>query len=184
MNIVLIGMRGAGKTTIAKLLSQKIKKTYIESDDLVVKKAGMSISKIVEKYGWERFRNFESNVIAGISKKDDIIISCGGGVVTRPENIKTLKQNGKIFWLQVSINALLQRIGKDSNRPSLTGKPQKKDMEETLKNRYELYKNAADEIIDTENKTAEEVVNAIILRVSEANREVQFSTSSNNTYEN
>ena len=162
MNIILIGMRGAGKTTIAKLLSKKLQKEVIETDDLVAKKAGMTIVDIVKKNGWDYFRNLESEVIQDIAEKNNIIISCGGGVVTRQKNKDTLKQNGKVFWLQVSVATLLKRIGNDQNRPSLTGKPQKEDMEETLKNRYDLYKNTSNVIIDTEKLSKKEIAHKII----------------------
>ncbi|QQG40670.1 MAG: shikimate kinase [Candidatus Levyibacteriota bacterium] len=162
MNIVLIGMRGAGKTTVAKLLSKKLQKEVLETDDFIAKKAGMTIAEIVLMKGWDYFRDVETEVIADISKKDNVIISCGGGVVIRPKNIDLLKQNGKIFWLQVSVATLLNRIGHDQNRPSLTGKPQKEDMEETLKKRYTLYKNASNVSIDTEKLTKKEVAQKII----------------------
>lgn len=162
MNIVLIGMRGAGKTTVAKLLSKNLQKEVLETDDLIAKKAGMTIANIVKNNDWDYFRDLESEIIQDIAKKNNIIISCGGGVVIKSKNIDLLKQNGKIFWLQVSITTLLKRIGHDKNRPSLTGKPQKEDMEETLKNRYDLYKNAADVIIDTEKLSKKEVAQKII----------------------
>lgn len=162
MNIVLIGMRGAGKTTVAKLLSKMLQKEVLETDDLVAKKTGMTIADIVKKNGWDYFRVIESEIIDDVSEKNNIIISCGGGVVIQPKNIELLKQKGKVFWLQVSTKTLLKRIGNDKNRPSLTGKPQKADMEETLKNRYDLYKNAADVIIDTEKLSKKEVAQKII----------------------
>lgn len=162
MNIVLIGMRGAGKTTIAKLLSKKLQKEVIETDDLVAKKAKTTIANIVKNNGWDYFRDLESEVIQDIAEKNNIIISCGGGVVVKPKNIDKLKQNGKIFWLQVSVATLLKRIGNDNNRPSLTGRPQKEDMEIVLKERYEMYKKAADKIIDTEKLSKKEVAEKII----------------------
>lgn len=162
MNIVLIGMRGAGKTTVAKLLSKKLKKPYIEMDDLVMQKAGMSTANIVKSHGWEYFRGIESKVARELTKQNDVIISCGGGIVTRAENIKALKKNGKLFWLQANIDTLVKRIGNDQNRPSLTDKPPKEDMEETLAKRYQLYKKAADQIIDTEKLTAKQVADRII----------------------
>lgn len=155
-------MRGAGKTTIAKLLSKKLQKEVIETDDLVARKAKTTIAKIVTTFGWDYFRNLESEIIQEICKQDNIIISCGGGVVIKPKNINTLKQNGKIFWLQVSVTTLLKRIGNDNNRPSLTGRPQKEDMEIVLKERYEMYKKAADKIIDTEKLSKKEVAEKII----------------------
>ena len=166
MNIVLIGMRGAGKTTVAKLLSKKLKKPYIEMDDLVVEKAGMETSDIVKNHGWEYFRDLESKVVKEVSRKNDCVISCGGGVVTRLENIKALKKNGKLFWLQANIDTLIKRVGNDTNRPSLTGKTSpREDMEEVLKKRLLLYQNSADEIIDTQAYTAQDVAKAIMKKL-------------------
>lgn len=166
MNIVLIGMRGAGKTTVSKLLSKKLKKPYMETDDLVVKKAKMNIPKIIENHGWDYFRDVESEVVDEICQKDDIVISCGGGVVVRPKNIEALKKHGKIFWLKVSVPTLLERIGEDPNRPSLTGKKSRReDMEEVLKERLELYQNAACETIDTETNDAEKVTDIVISKI-------------------
>lgn len=165
MNIVLIGMRGSGKTTVAKLLAKKLKKPYIEMDDLVMQKADMSTADIVKNYGWEYFRDIESKITKEIAKKDNIIISCGGGVIVRAENVKALKKNGKLFWLQTGVSTLVKRIGNDQNRPSFTGKPQREDMEETLKVRYDLYKNAADMTIDAENLTKEQVTERIMQNI-------------------
>ncbi len=162
MNIVLIGMRGAGKTTVAKILAKKLRKPYLEIDTMIAKKAGMTISEIVKNHGWEYFRDLESNVIHDTGNTDNVIISCGGGAVVRAKNVTILKQNSKLFWLQVSVDTLLKRISNDKNRPSLTGKSPKQDMEETLKERHEFYKNIADVVIDTENLDAQKVAERII----------------------
>lgn len=162
MNIVLIGMRGSGKTTVGKMLSQQLKKEFIEMDALVAEKAGMQIAQIVKKYGWEYFRDLETEITKEVSQKDNIIIATGGGVVERGENVQALKEHGKLFWLTVGVDTLLKRIGKDVNRPSITGKSRREDMEETQKHREKLYQQAADVIIDTEKVTAKKVMQEII----------------------
>lgn len=163
MNIVLIGMRGSGKTTVARLLSQKLKKEYIEMDEMVVQKLGMSIPKIVEKHGWNYFRDVESEITKEVSQKDNKIISTGGGVILRSQNVEALKKNSKLFWLKADVDTLLQRIEDDPNRPALTNKQsQKEEIEEILKQRESLYHKAADFIIETEGKTVEEVIENII----------------------
>lgn len=162
MNIVLIGMRGSGKNTVGKLLAQHLKKDFIAMDEVVAKKAGMTIAQIVKKYGWEYFRDLESKVTKEISQKDNVIIATGGGVVVRPENVQALKQHGKLFWLTVNVGTLLKRIGTDANRPSLTGKSQREDMEETNKHRQKLYEQAADVIVDTEKISPKQVMREII----------------------
>lgn len=163
MNIVLIGMRGSGKTTVAKILSQKLNKHYIETDDLVVKKGGMSIPKIVRQYGWNKIRELEEEAVMDATALDNSIISTGGGVAVRKENIKLLKKNGKIFWLKCSIGRLVKRIGNDPNRPSLTDKKTPlEEIKEVLKQREKLYQHAADVIVDTEGKNIAKVANEII----------------------
>lgn len=169
-NIVLIGMRGSGKTTIAKLLSQKLNREYLELDELMVKKAGLSIPNIVKRYGWEYFRDQESDIAKMVSSYNNTIISTGGGIVTRNKNIKAIKKNGVIIYLRTRIETLSNRIGNDSNRPSLTNKKtRREEMEELLKQRKKLYEQAADEIIDTDNLKPEEVTNQILLRIKEGN---------------
>lgn len=165
-NVVLIGMRGSGKTTVAKLLSQKLNKEYFELDEIMVKKIGMNIPEIVEKHGWNFFRDQESAIAAEVSNYHDKIISAGGGIVTRAKNIESLKKNGVLILLKASIETLLHRVGNDQNRPSLTTKKtRREDMKELLKQRKKLYEQAADEAIDTDKLDAEAVVNQILLKL-------------------
>lgn len=168
MNIVLIGMRGSGKTTVAKILATKLQKKYVETDELIVQRMGMSIPEIVARHDWDYFRDIESQIIHEVSNEDNCIISTGGGVVERLENIKALKKKGKLFWLQVSVDALLTRIGDDPNRPSITGKTSRReDMEVTLKNRQHLYEDASDVIINTEQKQPDEIAEEIITNIED-----------------
>ncbi len=162
MNIILIGMRGSGKTAVGKLLAEKQGKRFIEMDELIVQKMGMSIPEIVSKHGWDKFREVEAEVCREVAQLDDVVNATGGGVVTRQENIRELRKKGKLAWLDVSLDTLLRRIGDDPNRPSLTGKSQREDMETILKERRPIYERAADYIIDTEDKTPEEIAEAIV----------------------
>jgi shikimate dehydrogenase len=162
MNIVLIGMRGSGKTTVGRILARKLGRELVEMDELIAQKAGLSIAEIVEKYGWEKFRDIEEEITDEVAGRDNIINASGGGVVTREQNIAKLKKNGILVWLKASVNTLLERIGGDSQRPLLVGKTQREDMEITLKERKPLYQQATDLVVDTENKKAEEVAETII----------------------
>lgn len=105
-NIVLIGMPGSGKSTIAKALGERLERRVYESDELIVEKAQMSIPDIFAKFGESRFRQFESEVLSELGKQSGIIISTGGGAVTREENYPLLHQNGIMVWLKRSIDAL------------------------------------------------------------------------------
>lgn len=166
-NIVLIGMRGSGKTTIAKLLSKKLSKEYLELDKILAEKTGMSISEIVEKNGWDYFRKQESKIIKEVALHEDKIISTGGGMITRPENIDALKKNGVFVWLQASFETLLKRSGHNSNRPALTDKKTiKEELAELLKQRAKLYRQSADIIIKTDQKNKLEIVNQITREIN------------------
>jgi shikimate dehydrogenase len=162
MNIILIGMRGSGKNTAGRILARKLAREFIEMDELIAQKAGLSIPDIVEKHGWEKFRDIEEEITGELARRDNMVNAAGGGVVTREKNIAELKKNGILVWLTASLDSLLERIGEDKERPLLVGRTRREDMEITLKEREPLYRKATDLVIDTENKTAEEAAEDII----------------------
>jgi shikimate dehydrogenase len=161
VNIVLIGMRGAGKTAVGKALAQRLGREFVEMDELIARRAGMSIPQIVEKYGWEGFRDIEAEVVAELAGRDNIVNATGGGMVVRETNVGRLKPNGLLVWLTADIDTLLERIGEDEGRPLLKGKNRRQDTEITLAERAPLYQKAADITVDTENKSPEAVAGLI-----------------------
>lgn len=165
-NIVLIGMRGSGKTTVAKLLAEKLKKEYLELDKLVAEKARLTIPEMVEKYGWTFFRDKESETANKVSFENNKIISTGGGIILRQENIDALKRNGIFIFLNASIKTLIKRVGDYSKLPSLTNKKTpEEELELVLKQRKQFYQKAADEIIETDNLTSRQVTEKIISKL-------------------
>ena len=167
MNIVLIGMRGSGKTTVGKLLAERLGKQFIEIDELITQRAGQSIPEIVMRYGWQKFRDVEEEITRQVSELDNVVSATGGGVVTREQNIRELKKKGKLVWLKANTDTLLRRIGNDQDRPSLTGRSPREDLETVLAQRSPIYQRVADFIIDTEGKKPEEVAEAITKQYSE-----------------
>ncbi len=162
-NIVLIGMRGSGKTTVGMILAGRLHREFIPMDALIVYEAGKTIPKIVEEEGWERFREIEAQVTQKVSRLQGTINATGGGVILNPENVTALRATGVVFWLNVSIENTLQRIGEDPNRPSLTGKASREDdMLATFHEREPLYRNAAHHIINTDSKTQKEIAEEIV----------------------
>ena len=163
MNIVLIGYRGTGKSVVGELLAVRLRMPCIGMDAEIVKKAGMSIPEIVDKFGWPKFRDMESEKARELAGLDNIIIDTGGGVIERPENVEALKTNSRIFWLQASVDAIVSRIQGGTERPALTfGKTFTEEVAEILEQRIPKYKSAAQYAIDTDDLTPEQVTDRII----------------------
>lgn len=163
-NIVLIGMRNSGKSTIAKILSRKLGQTQIDTDEMITSSLKMHISEIVRKFGWEYFRDQETKIVKKATKLKNRIISTGGGIVTSLENVKHLRQNGIVFYLKASTNALLtRRKDNDDQRPRLIeGKTPQEEIKILYTKRNKLYQDAADYIIDTDSLEVEAVADRII----------------------
>ena len=163
MNIVLIGYRGTGKSVVAQILSDALKMKSIGMDVEIVNREGLSIPEIVEKYGWDRFRDIETKVALEVSQLDRVIADTGGGVIERPENIEALKKNGIIFWLKASVDVIVSRIESGTERPALTeGKSFTEEVAEVLEKRTQKYSSAAQYEVDTDNSSPNQVADRII----------------------
>ena len=164
MNIVLVGYRGTGKSSVARIFSRELGYSVLSMDKEITKKAGMPIPEIVEKFGWDRFRDIESEVAEQISNLDNYIIDTGGGVILRDKNVENLRKNSKVFWLTADIPTIVKRIKHGTHRPSLTdGKSFVDEIEEVLIQRREKYKKAADYIVDTSKLSSSDVAKKIVL---------------------
>lgn len=142
-NIVLIGMPASGKSTIAKELSKKLNRSFVDTDALIVEKYG-AISDIFEKYGEEYFRSIETKIIKEVSSLSGIIIATGGGAVLKEENIRALKQNGKLYFLNRPLSELIPT----SDRPLASDENKIKKL---YNDRIDIYTNLAEEIITVKN---------------------------------
>ena len=139
-NIVLIGMPSSGKTTTAMYLSSITGRSVVDTDDEIIKKIGMPISEYFALYGEEKFREVESEVIREVSAQNGIIIATGGGAVLKNENVKALKQNGRLYFLNRSVELLTPT----SDRPTASDF---EALRQLYFKRHEIYKSVADEII-------------------------------------
>ena len=163
MNMVLIGYRGTGKSTVGKMLAARLGRELISTDAEIVKRAKRSIPEIVAQQGWEYFRDMESAVCQDLAGRDQLVIDTGGGVVLRPQNVEVLKRNGKLIWLTATIETITSRIGGDTQRPSLTGtKTFIEEIAEVLQDRTPKYKASADYVIQTDDRSIPQVVEAIL----------------------
>jgi len=168
MNIVLIGYRGTGKSHVGGILTERLDMRLVGMDAEIVKTAGMSIPEIVEKFGWKKFRDMETEEARKLAGLDNLVIDCGGGVIERPENIEVLRNNARIFWLKASVQTIVSRIEGDTQRPALVdGKTFTEEVAEVLDRRTPLYRNAAHFEIATDDITPEEVAEAILNCLSE-----------------
>ncbi len=166
MNIVLIGYRGTGKSTVGKILASRLDRMLLSTDVEVVKLAGQTIPEIVEHQGWEHFRDLESQVCQQLAGRQGLVIDTGGGIILRPQNVMVLKQLGTLFWLTASVETIARRIGGGTQRPSLTGvKSFIDEIQDVLCERLPKYQTAADHVIETEGKSLRQVADEILARL-------------------
>ena len=162
-NIVLIGYRGTGKSVVATQLAEKLSTISYSMDEVIVERAKATIPEIVQRYGWDRFRDIESEVVADLSGESGVILDCGGGVILREENVLNLKSNGTVFLLTATPKTIIDRIKDDTNRPSLKeGKTFLEEVTEVLAERQPLYQAAAHFTIDTETQDPSQIAERII----------------------
>jgi shikimate kinase len=163
MNIVLIGYRACGKTTVSKLLAEQAAMERISSDEELVRRLGMTIANYVAANGWPEFRRQEAKVIGELSSRDGWIIDAGGGVVEDAANIEQLSQKGFVVWMKAGVGEIMRRLTGDTTRPSLSGdKDARQEVAEVLARREELYRRAAHFEVDSEKHTPEEAATAIL----------------------
>lgn len=151
MNIVLIGYRGTGKTTVSEILRERLGLEVLHFDEILEARFGERIAAFVEHSGWEEFRNEEELLVQELSQMDGVILDTGGGVIVREKNIKRLRKNGFVVWLRSKPQSIARYIRNDSNRPSLTGeKSAVAEIREVLEQRTPLYRRAADFSVETD----------------------------------
>jgi len=166
MNLVLIGYRCTGKSTVGSRLAARLKMRFVDTDALIEERRGASISEIVKDHGWDDFRALEKQVIAEISADDDLVIALGGGAVLDPQNVMAMKRNGLLVWLKADSKTLLRRMSEDSRtfsqRPTLTGKGAAEEIEEVIATREPFYQRASEVCLDTSALDVEGVVERIL----------------------
>jgi shikimate kinase len=166
MNIVLIGYRGSGKSTVGRLLAARLGRELVSTDAEIVKRAQRAIPEIVAQEGWEYFRDLESDICRELVSRDQLVIDTGGGAILRAQNVEALKKNGTVFWLTASVETIAKRIGGDNQRPSLTGtKSFVDEIQDVLRERAPMYQAAADHIIAIDDRPTDQLVEAILTLV-------------------
>ena len=161
MNISITGFSGTGKTTVSKLLARRLDKKLISTDEEIAKKTNMSPEKFVKKYGWDKLREVESDVIENLSDLDDFVLDAGSGVILRNENVINLKKNGLIVFLTADSKTIASRIRNHQEKNDFTKSNYIDKIKGVLDQCEDRYGKAADYAIDTSNLSPEEACDLI-----------------------
>jgi shikimate kinase len=171
MNLVLIGYRGSGKSTVGRRLAVRLKMKFVDTDNLIEERQGIPIADIVKSRGWGHFRKLEASMIKEISNGDHLIIAPGGGAVLDADNVSVLRKNGVIIWLKADKQTLLKRMNQDpgtnARRPTLTGRGTLEELQEVMSLREPFYEKTSQIQIDTSTLDVEAVVERVLAMVDE-----------------
>lgn len=177
-NIILVGLMGAGKSTIGRSLAKKLKKEFYDSDRVIEERTGVDIATIFEIEGEEGFRNREAQVIEELCQLDNIVLATGGGSVLREENRDNMKNFGNVVYLSTTAELLYSRIRHDKSRPLMQTSNPLDTLKNLLKDREPFYKEVSDLVITTGRQKAM----LIVKRVEEALKKKK-ENQENNTKE-
>jgi len=163
--LVLVGMMGAGKTTVGRRLAARLGRQFIDSDEEIERAAQMSIPEIFEQRGEEEFRAGEMRVIARLLKEKDIVLATGGGAFVNPETRAMVKSNAVSVWLKADLDVLFERVSRRSNRPLLKTPNPRATLQKLIADRYPLYEQADVTVISRDvpqDTVAADVIGALL----------------------
>ncbi len=169
--IVLIGFRGAGKTTLAHLLARELQWEYFSTDRAIEQSVNLSIPEIVARHGWDFFRQKEAEIIQQVASRKRIVIDCGGGVVENSRNMERLRPGALVVWVDAPLAELKQRLRQAGNRPLLNQPDFDRDVEENYRRRLPLYRNYANLRINTSEESPEGAISRILSRLPDRSDE-------------
>lgn len=161
MNLILCGMMGCGKTTIGRRIEELTGCLRLDTDELIEQTHG-KISDIFQTHGEGYFRDLETETLQSLLGKEEIILSTGGGIVLREQNVALLKKIGKVVFLRAEKQTLFERLQADTTRPLLQTGALSERLDTLLEERTALYENAAHVIIDVDNKSVDEIAKEIL----------------------
>ncbi|MDD5195792.1 MAG: shikimate kinase [Candidatus Omnitrophica bacterium] len=160
-NVYLVGFMGTGKTAVGKLISRKLHREFIETDALIEEGSGKKITEIFEQYGEVHFRKLERKLLEKLATKTNLIVSCGGGLICNPENLKLMAKSGIIICLKAKPDTIYRRTKQASHRPLLNVKNPLSAIENLLNLREEFY-SQAHYCINTDDILPDEVAAEVI----------------------
>ena len=162
MNIFIVGPMGSGKSTVGKIISDELFLNFFDTDDEIESRTGASIDWIFDLEGEEGFRKRESSILEEMVKQNSIVLSTGGGIILSDSNREMLSSRGTVFYLSTPISVQIERTSKDKDRPLLKNGNPEEILTRLQNKRKDLYESVSDHVIETENKSSQEVASEII----------------------
>jgi shikimate kinase len=167
-NIVLIGFMGSGKTSIGRLIAQRLGFQFIDTDKVVVERTGLEITEIFAQQGEARFREHETAALSSLGMYNRAVISTGGGIVLRPKNRELLRELGFVVWLTASEDVIFERVSRNKKRPLLHTDDPRATVHELLEQRREHYAEAAQFVLDSSHLAHDAAADAVITEARKA----------------
>ena len=164
-NLVLVGMMGAGKTTVGRLLARQLKRAFYDSDEEIERRCGVRIPVIFDIEGEAGFRTREAQAIAELCAIDGVVLATGGGAVLAEENRRRMAAHGTVVYLHARPGYLWQRVRHDRNRPLLAAPDPQKKLEELYAVRDPLYREVADIVMDTGRQSVQTLTKDLLARL-------------------
>lgn len=162
MNIILIGYRSSGKTSVGTRLAEKLSCPFYDTDQLIAREINRPICQLVAEKGWDHFRQKEREIVGKLTFLKNCVIATGGGMVVDRDNAERLRRLGVLAWLMADVDTIIRRMLSDpataTNRPSLTGEDFRRETEMILEKRTPIYRQLADIAVDTTDMKIDEVV--------------------------
>lgn len=166
-NIFLVGMMGAGKSTVGRHLAKSLGKEFVDCDHELEEHTGASISLIFEIEGEDGFRKREQKMLEELSARENIVLATGGGVVNAPENRSRLRERGYTVFLDAPLDLLMERTSRDRNRPLLDTDNREASLKALLETRNPLYLDVADLVVKTDRRSPRSVARDIAKQITE-----------------
>jgi shikimate kinase len=169
-HLVLVGLMGAGKTTVGRRCAQLLERDFVDTDDVVVRLAGMPVPEFFAANGEAAFRALERQAVAdACASPAPLVIACGGGSVVDADNRRRLAGAGFVVWLRAPVTVLTERVGEGADRPLLAGDP-RGNLTRLLALREPAYEAVADAVVDTEGRGIDDVATAVLAALGAVTR--------------
>lgn len=173
-NVIFIGLRGSGKSAVARRLAELLGFEAVDTDDLIEQRAGHTIREIFETDGETAFRNLETETLDALTRRSGQVISVGGGAILTEHNRQLLRQAGTCIWLTATPEELHRRVQTDARtatqRPALTELSGLEEIRQLAQTREPLYRATAHHVVDTTGRNLDEVTKAVARRLSSESR--------------